>query len=243
MEVRHPLERELVVARAQRGEQRRRAGGDRDAATRHSSRSRGPYGSAPAARSIRCWLSYQSCAAASMRSHANSSTSEERRERGEQLEALVERAHVVQHAAGDDGVPLAAVVPASWNVSREEPLALGRIRVDAERRRSRAPRAPRRGRPRGRSRSRALDVEAEATARIRTWRSRSRPSASQRSAAACRRLRATPRARARERRPSCSRRCSGSAACSSTRSRPSSAATASRSARASARIPRPPCRS
>src|SRR2546430_169111 len=60
---------------------------------------------------------------------------EQRRERGEMVEALVERLHVVQHATGDHGIPARnrGSVHSILERRPDEPLTPGRLWIDAER--------------------------------------------------------------------------------------------------------------
>ena len=85
---------------------------------------------------------------------------EQRGERRESFEPLVERVHVVQHATRDDGVELAEV--GLFERRLHVPLAGGRVRVDADDVVAARREQLRRGRPRCRSRPRALDVAPEA---------------------------------------------------------------------------------
>ena len=54
---------------------------------------------------------------------------EERRERGAQVEPLVERTHVMQHAARDDGIPFALEL---LERRVHEAITVRRVRVDPE---------------------------------------------------------------------------------------------------------------
>ena len=113
-------------------------------------------------RAGRCCASYQSCAASSIRSEGELVHEQERGERGEPVEPLRERPHVMEDAPGDDRVPPARLelLEARPDVPRRPRARRGRRRAP----RSRARRAPARRRPRSRSRPRARAPEPGAGA-------------------------------------------------------------------------------